>query len=121
MKIYIYIIPRSFGALYQTVTGADGTYSYQVPEGVYLVLAEIYPDDDEPEIGDYLEPIGEDGSITVPPSQVIDFGCRSAAVTRLLLSSRLAIDGKSTSTSLASVMPPRLKAYQQERSERRVQ
>ena len=73
VEIYIYIVPRSFGALYRTVTGADGSYSYQVPEGVYLVLAEIYPEVDEPEIGDSLEPIGEDGSITVPPSQVIDF------------------------------------------------
>jgi hypothetical protein len=73
VEIYIYIVPRSYGALYRTVTGPDGSYSYQVPEGVYLVLAEIYPDDDEPEIGESLEPIGEDGSITVPPSQVIDF------------------------------------------------
>jgi hypothetical protein len=73
VEIYIYIIPRRYGALYRTETGSDGRYSYQVPEGVYQVLAEIYPADDEPEIGEDLVPIGEDNSITVPPSQVINF------------------------------------------------
>jgi hypothetical protein len=70
--IYIRVVPESYGELYQTTTDADGAYSYSVPEGVYLILAEYNPNDD-PEGGVYLEPIKGDGSVTVPPSAQVDF------------------------------------------------
>jgi hypothetical protein len=70
--IYIRVVPESYGALYQTTTDAYGAYSYSVPEGVYLILAEYNPND-EPGGGVYLEPIDSDGSVTVPPSSEVDF------------------------------------------------
>lgn len=75
VKIYIYILPRSPGSLYRTETGADGSYSYPVPEGVYLVQAQI--DDPDPNLIVDLEPqqTNEEGvaAFSVPPSPVVDF------------------------------------------------
>jgi hypothetical protein len=75
VEIQIYILPRTFGSLYRTMTGADGSYSYSVPEGVYQLFAQI--DDPDPNLVVDLEPLQttSDGvaSITVPPSQVVDF------------------------------------------------
>jgi Carboxypeptidase regulatory-like domain len=70
--IYIRTVPESDGAVHQTTTDADGAYSYKVPDGDYLILAEYNPND-EPGGGDYLEPVSGDGSVTVPPSAVVDF------------------------------------------------
>jgi hypothetical protein len=65
VAIYIRVVPESSGEPYQTTTGADGAYSYSVPGGVYLVLAEYN--------GAYLQPTNGDGSVTVPPSGEVDF------------------------------------------------
>ena len=70
--IYIRVVPESYGEVYQTTTDTSGAYSYSVPEGVYLVLAEYNPDD-EPGGGAYLEPVGSDGSVTVPPDAEVNF------------------------------------------------
>jgi hypothetical protein len=65
VNIYIRVVPESSGEPYQTTTDADGAYSYSVPDGVYLVLAEYD--------GVYLEPTTGDGSATVPPAVQVDF------------------------------------------------
>jgi hypothetical protein len=70
--IYIRIVPESAGPVQQTRTGADGAYSYNVPEGTYQILAEYNPTG-EPGGGAYLAPVSGDGSVTVPPSAVVDF------------------------------------------------
>jgi hypothetical protein len=73
--IYIYILPRTLGSLYRTQTGADGSYSYSVPGGVYLIQAAV--DNDNPNLIVDLVPrqTTSDGvaSVSVPPSQVVDF------------------------------------------------
>lgn len=75
VRIYIYILPRSYGSLYRTETGADGSYAYPVPDGVYLVQAQI--DDPDPNLIVDLEPqqTNEEGvaAFSVPPSPVVDF------------------------------------------------
>lgn len=75
VKIYIYILPRTIGSLYRTETGADGSYAYPVPGGVYLVQAQI--DDPDPNLIMDLEPqqTNEEGvaAFSVPPSPVVDF------------------------------------------------
>ncbi|MGC5020951.1 hypothetical protein [Micromonospora sp. DT47] len=76
VDVYFYVVPRSFGSFYQAKSGVDGSYSYRLPEGVYRVFAEYSgPGSREPEIGEDLQTM--DGelavSITVPPSQTIDF------------------------------------------------
>jgi hypothetical protein len=63
--IYIRVVPDN-GEVYQTTTDADGAYSYSVPEGVYLIVAEYKG-------GTYLDPTTGDGSVTVPPGAVVDF------------------------------------------------
>ena len=70
--IYIRIVPESGGQVHQTRTDADGAYSYDVPRGDYLILAEYNPKG-EPGGGAYLEPVSGDGGVTVPPSAVVDF------------------------------------------------
>jgi hypothetical protein len=70
--IYIRIVPESDGSVQQTTTAADGAYSYNVPEGNYQILAEYNPTG-EPGGGAYLAPVSGDGSVTVPPSAVVDF------------------------------------------------
>jgi hypothetical protein len=70
--IYIRVVPESSEEPYQTTTDADGAYSYSVPEGDYLILAEYNPNDD-PGGGAYLEPVDGDGSVTVPPGGQVDF------------------------------------------------
>jgi hypothetical protein len=64
-SISIQVVPESSGEVYQTTTDADGTYSYSVPEGAYLILAEYN--------GSYLEPVGSDGSVSVPPNAEVNF------------------------------------------------
>jgi hypothetical protein len=75
VMIYIYILPRTYGSLYRTQTGADGSYSHPVPAGVYLVQAQI--DDPDPNLIVDLEPqqTNEEGvaAFNVPPSPVVDF------------------------------------------------
>jgi hypothetical protein len=70
--IYIRIVPESGGPVQKTRTDADGAYSYNVPEGDYMILAEYNPNG-EPGGGAYLEPASGDGLVTVPPSAVVDF------------------------------------------------
>jgi hypothetical protein len=70
--IYIRIVPESAGPVQQTRTGADGAYSYNVPEGDYLILAEHNPNG-QPGGGTFLEPVSGNGVVTVPPSAVVDF------------------------------------------------
>lgn len=70
--IYIRIVPDSDGPVQQTRTDADGAYSYNVPEGDYMILAEYNPNG-EPGGGAYLEPVSGDGGVSVPPSAVVDF------------------------------------------------
>ena len=65
VDIYIRVVPDN-GEIYQTTTDADGAYSYSVPEGVYLIVAEY-------EGGTYLDPTTGDGSVSVPPGGVVDF------------------------------------------------
>jgi hypothetical protein len=65
VNIYIRVVPDN-GEVYQTTTDAEGAYSYSVPEGVYLIVA-------EDEGGTYLNPTTGDGSVTVPPGGVVDF------------------------------------------------
>jgi hypothetical protein len=73
--VYIYVLPRTYGTLYRAQTRADGSYSYAVPGGVYLVQAAV--DNDNPNLIVDLVPRQtlSDGvaSVSVPPSQVIDF------------------------------------------------
>jgi Carboxypeptidase regulatory-like domain len=72
-EVCIRIVLESDGAVRQTMTGADGAYSYNVPAGDYQILAEYNPND-EPGGGAYLEPVSGDGSVTVPPTPaVVDF------------------------------------------------
>ena len=66
------IVPESNGPVQQTITDATGAYSYNVPEGYYLIEAEYNPSG-EPGGGTYLAPVSGDGSVTVPPSAVVDF------------------------------------------------
>jgi hypothetical protein len=74
VMIYFRIVPMSYGGLYRTSTDADGAYSYDLPGGVYTVLAST---PGEPDVSVYLTPrqAGPDGvaSITVPPGHVVDF------------------------------------------------
>jgi hypothetical protein len=74
VHISILVVPRSFGALYQTYSDRNGRYSYRVPGGVYNVIATYDdPNDDDP-IGVDLElQGGGDSGISVPPSQVLHF------------------------------------------------
>jgi hypothetical protein len=65
VNIYIRVVPDN-GEVYQTTTDADGAYSYSVPEGVYLIVAQY-------EGGTYLDPTTGDGSVTVPPGGQVDF------------------------------------------------
>jgi len=71
VDISIRIVPLSYGALYQTKTRADGSYSYRVPAGVYRLLAELYIENNP--IGVDLEPMHGGRDVTVPPSRVVDF------------------------------------------------
>ena len=73
-EIQFYIIPRSFGSLYRTNTGADGSYAYALPAGVYNVMASYYFSD-KPGDEANLVTVSGDGSvpITVPPGHTIDF------------------------------------------------
>jgi Carboxypeptidase regulatory-like domain len=64
-SIYIQVMPESSGEVYQTTTGSDGSYSYSVPEGAYLIAAEYG--------GTSLAPVGSDGSVSVPPSTEVNF------------------------------------------------
>jgi hypothetical protein len=59
-------VPES-GEVYQTTTDGNGKYSYSVPDGDYLVVA------DDPSGGAYLEPVNGDGSVTVPPNAKVNF------------------------------------------------
>ena len=72
VNIYISVVPESSGEPYQTTTDAKGAYSYSVPDGVYLILAE-YNSDGDSGGGVYLEPTNGDGSVTVPPSAEVNF------------------------------------------------
>ena len=65
-------IRKSDGPVQHTTTDAAGAYSYNVPEGDYLILAESNPSG-EPGGGAYLEPVSGDGGVTVPPSAVVEF------------------------------------------------
>ena len=72
MYVYIRGVPESTEEPYQTMTAADGSYSYSVPEGDYQIFAEFNPND-EPGGGVYLQPMEGDGSISVPPGGQVDF------------------------------------------------
>jgi Carboxypeptidase regulatory-like domain len=62
--VSIYIQPESSGEVYQTTTGADGAYSYSVPEGAYVISAEYD--------GTSLDPV-DSNSVSVPPSGEVNF------------------------------------------------
>jgi hypothetical protein len=70
--VCIYIRTESDVPDQHTKTDADGAYSYNVPEGAYMILAEYNPNG-EPGGGAYLEPVSGDGGVSVPPSAVVDF------------------------------------------------
>jgi hypothetical protein len=70
VSISIQVVPESSGEVYQTTTGSDGSYSYSVPEGAYLIMAEYN--------GSYLDPVDGDGSVSVPPSTEVNFQLSSA-------------------------------------------
>jgi hypothetical protein len=72
--LQFYIVPRGFGDVYQVYSGPDGSYGFELPEGVYNVLATFYFSDDP---GDYADLVTDSGEInvpiTVPPGQTIDW------------------------------------------------
>ncbi len=72
--LQFYIVPRGYGDVYQVYSGPDGSYGFELPEGVYNVLATFYFSDDP---GDYADLVTDSGEInvpiTVPPGQTIDW------------------------------------------------
>jgi hypothetical protein len=74
VMIYFRVVPESYGALYRTSTDGDGAYSYDLPDGVYIVLASTPGD---PDVSVELTPrqTGPDGvaGVSVPPAHVVDF------------------------------------------------
>jgi hypothetical protein len=72
--LQFYIIPRGYGDVYQIYSGPDGGYGFELPEGVYNVLATYYFSDDP---GDYADLVTQSGEInvpiTVPPGLIIDW------------------------------------------------
>jgi len=60
----IYIQPESSGEVYQTTTGSDGAYAYNVPEGAYVISAEYG--------GTSLQAVNGN-SVSVPPSAEVNF------------------------------------------------
>jgi hypothetical protein len=64
VNIYIQVVPES-GEVYQTMTDTSGAYSYSVPEGAYLILAEFG--------GTSLVPVDGDSSVSVPTTRQVDF------------------------------------------------
>jgi hypothetical protein len=72
--LQFYIVPRGFGDLYQVSSGPDGSYAFELPEGVYNVLATYYFSDAPGDSADLVTSSGEPNvPITVPPGQVIDW------------------------------------------------
>jgi hypothetical protein len=69
-----YIVPRGYGDLYRTETGPDGSYAYELPEGVYNVFATYYFSDAPGDEAALLTDSGDASvPITVPPEHVIDW------------------------------------------------
>jgi hypothetical protein len=72
--LQFYIVPRGYGDVYQVYSGPDGGYGFELPEGVYNVLATYYFSDDP---GDYADLVTDSGEInvpiTVPPGLTIDW------------------------------------------------
>ncbi|MFI8530531.1 carboxypeptidase-like regulatory domain-containing protein [Streptomyces aquilus] len=71
VQITFYTVPRS--GFYETYSLADGSYTYQLPDGVYQTFA-FYGEPDS-EMNNFY-PVGLQGgsSFTVPPDQEINFG-----------------------------------------------
>lgn len=76
VEIWIRIVPLNSGlGTFQTQTAADGSYSRDVPDGVYQVRAvtpALKNDQGEIQVGTDLTPLGNN-AITVPPCAVVDF------------------------------------------------
>jgi hypothetical protein len=74
VMIYFRIVPESYGGLYRTSTDSAGAYSYDLPGGVYIVLASTPGDPDE-SVDLTPRQTGPDGvaSVSVPPAHTVDF------------------------------------------------
>jgi hypothetical protein len=72
--LQFYLVPRGFGDLYRVESGPDGSYAYELPEGVYNVLATYYFSDAPGDEAGLLTDAGElNVPLTVPPGQEIDW------------------------------------------------
>ena len=72
--LQFYLVPRGFGDLYRVESGPDGSYAYELPEGVYNVLATYYFSDAPGDEAGLVTSTGEPNvPITVPPGQEIDW------------------------------------------------
>lgn len=71
VQITFYTVPRS--GFYETYSGTGGSYTYQLPDGVYQTFA-FYGEPDSEMNNFYPVGLRSGSSFTVPPDQEINFG-----------------------------------------------